>query len=315
MISVVIPIYNSESFLASCIESVLQQTHRDLELILVDDGSTDNSGKICDDYAGHDKRIQVIHQPNRGRSEARARGVLQASGEWVAFVDSDDSLPQDALEHLYAAADNDTDIVLGNGSSLGLVPCPKTMEMEEFRHLAVRGEGTIGVPWGSLYRRKLLTMTTATQQPDSLPWVFDVPRHIINGEDYLFWLRLVFLTEKPVSIVEQSVYDKGDEHTSSTFKWTADYCYELNELRRLSIPAEERAKYLADTVSDRLVNMLSVAMWTPKKEWLHSKYYEELLRDMKVVGRELNSKEKLFLALPSRQLRRLYSTISRKIRK
>ena len=84
MISVVIPIYNSESFLASCIESVLQQTHKDLELILVDDGSTDNSGKICDEYAGCDHRIQVIHQPNRGRSEARAQGVLKATGEWVA---------------------------------------------------------------------------------------------------------------------------------------------------------------------------------------------------------------------------------------
>lgn len=315
MLSVVIPIYNSETFLAACIESVLQQTYKDLELILVNDGSEDSSGHICDEYASRDKRVRVIHQPNRGRSEARACGVLEACGEWVAFVDSDDCLPQDALQSLYDVAGNDTDIVLGNGYSLGFRPCPKTMEMDEFRHLAVRGEGTIGVPWGSLYRRELLIRKTDAQQADSLPWVFDVPRHIINGEDYLFWLRLVFLTEKSVHIVEKNVYDKGDEHTSNTFKWTADYCHELNELRFLSIPAEEHRKYLSDTVSDRLANMLSVAMWTRRQEWIHSKYYEELLHDMKVVGRELNSKEKLFLALPSRQLRRLYSTISRKIRK
>ena len=116
-------------------------------------------------------------------------------------------------------------------------------------------------------------------------------------------------------LVEKNVYDKGDEHTSSTFKWTADYCYELNELRFQSIPAEQHRKFLSDTVADRLANMLSVAMWSRRKEWIHSKYYEELLRDMQVVGRELNSKEKLFLSLPSLQLRRLYSTISRKIRK
>ena len=315
MISVIIPIYNSEVFLAACIESVLEQTHKDLELVLVDDGSSDNSGKICDDYAERDSRISVVHQPNRGRSEARARGVLEASGEWVAFVDSDDQLPQDALQRLYAVADDNTDIVLGNGYSLGLLPCPTVIEMAEFRHLAVRGEGTIGVPWGSLYRQKLLVSTSSDQQNSEIPWVFDVPRHIINGEDYLFWLRLVFLTEKPVHIIEQSVYDKGEEHTSSTFKWTADYCYELNELRRLSIPAEEHRRYLSDMVSDRLVNMFSVAMWRPKQEWLHSKYYEELLDDMKVVGRELNTKERLFLTLPSRHLRRFYSFISRKIRK
>ena len=315
MISVVIPIYNSDAFLAGCIDSVLQQTHKDLDLILVDDGSSDESGHICDDYAERDQRIRVIHQSNRGRTEARARGVAEAKGEWVAFVDSDDQLPADALQHLYNAADNTTDIVLGNGYTLGLLPCPKTMDIEEFRHLAVRGEGTIGVPWGSLYRRKLLIQRTATQQADGLPWVFDVPRHIINGEDYIFWLRLVFLTEKPVHIVEQSVYDKGDEHTSSTFQWTADYCYELNELRKQSIPTGQRDAFLADTVSDRLVNMLSVAMWTRRQEWQHSKYYEELLHDMKAVGRELNSKEKLFLSLPSLQLRRLYSVISRKIRK
>lgn len=313
MISVVIPIYNSEPFLAACIESVLRQTYNELELILVDDGSTDGSGSICDDYALRDTRIMVVHQPNGGRSQARACGVMKASGEWVAFVDSDDQLPADALQLLHAAAGSDTDIVLGNGYALGLRPCPAMMAMHEFRHLAVRGEGTIGVPWGSLYRRCLLLSANGNGL-SQVPWVFDVPRHIVNGEDYLFWLRLVFLTDKPVCIVEQSVYNKGEEHTSSTFQWTADYCYELNELRMLSIPAQQHAAFLPDTVNDRLVNMMSVAMWTRRRQWHHSRYYEELLRDMRLVGRELSSKEKLFLSLPSRRLRQLYSFISRKLR-
>ena len=314
-ISVVIPVYNSSTYLADCIESVLQQTYKDFELILVDDGSNDNSGSICDDYAKRDKRIVVIHQSNCGRSEARARGVLKTSGDWVTFVDSDDRLPQDALHDLYAATDNNTDIVLGNGAALSLHPCPQKMEIEEFRHLAVRGEGTIGVPWGSLYRRELLTIRTNRQSAGCLPWVFDVPRHIINGEDYLFWLRLVFLTEKPVHIVEDNVYDKGDEHTSSTFVWTADYCYELNGLRQLSIPANQLDVDLPDIVADRLVNLFSVAMWTRRQDWKQSKYYKELLHDMKKVGRSMGTKEKLFLSLPSLRLRRLYAAISRKMRK
>ena len=97
-ISVIIPIYRSEAYLADCIESVLHQTLSDLELILVDDGSDDSSGSICDDYAKRDKRIRVIHQPNRGRTEARARGVAEAKGEWVAFVDSDDRLGSNSLK-------------------------------------------------------------------------------------------------------------------------------------------------------------------------------------------------------------------------
>lgn len=310
MVSVVIPVYNSQAYIAACIESVLQQTFDAWELILVDDGSQDDSGRICDGYVCRDSRVQVIHQPNGGRTSARARGVMAAKGEWVAFVDSDDQLPQDALERLYAATSDDTDIVLGNGQSLGLTPCPKTITMDAFRHLAVRGEGTIGVPWGSLYRKSLLTANVASQQDNSTSWVFDIPRHIVNGEDYLFWLRLVFLTDKPVHIVEESVYDKGDEHTSNSFVWTADYCYELNELRKQSIPVVLHKEYLSDMVSDRLVNMFSVATWTPKKEWAHSRYYEELNDDMKAVNRRMSLKERLFLALPSLRVRRLCSSLN-----
>ena len=311
-ISVIIPIYRSEAYLADCIESVLHQTLSDLELILVDDGSDDSSGSICDDYAKRDKRIRVIHQPNRGRTEARARGVAEAKGEWVAFVDSDDRLPQDALDSLFHAVDNNTDIVLGNGYSLGLHPCPKTMKMEEFRHLTVRGEGTIGVPWGSLYRRRLLTVIKPTEEggTSGLPWVFDMPRSIINGEDYLFWLRLVFLTDKPVCIVEKSVYEKGDEHTCRTFVWTAAYCQELNELRRLSIPASQQDEYFEDMLADRLVNLFSVAVCTKRNDWSCSAYYQDILSDLQRLKRKLPLKQRLFLLLPSRWLRQMYSKLS-----
>ena len=303
-VSVVVPVYNSEAFLTPCIESILRQSFDDLELILVDDGSQDRSGSICDDFAQRDSRVKVIHQTNRGRTEARANGVGEAKGEWVAFVDSDDCLPLDALERLTAVADDDTDIVLGNGNELPLHPCPEKIAMDEFRHLAVRGEGTIGVPWGSLYRRYLLT-----------PWVFDLPRHIMMGEDYLFWLRLVFLSEKPVHVVKENVYDKGEEHTCNTFVWTADYCYELNELRKGSIPAEKQMEYLSDMLDDRIGNMFSVAVCCRRHDWIRSAYYQDIINDLASIGRSLSLKQRLFFMLPARWLRRLYSLLSRWFRR
>lgn len=297
LISVIIPIYNSEDTIGACIESVLSQSFTDLELILVNDGSKDDSGRICDEYAVKDGRIQTVHQVNKGRTEARKVGVEHATGKWVCFVDSDDTLPVDALRDLYNATTDETDIVLGNGYSLS-PESRNTIPMSEFRHMTVRAEGTIGVPWGSIYRRKVLT-----------PYLFDLPRHIINGEDYLFWLRLVFSTERPVNIVYESVYNKGAEHTSNCFKWTADYCYELNELRESSIPSELYDEYLPDMIADRLANMFAVAVCQSRKEWRHSRYYKEILRDLKKVGSSLTIKQRIFLSIPSLRIRKMMTSL------
>lgn len=302
LISVVVPAYNAGETIAECIESIQHQQYGQWELWVVDDGSTDATGAVCDSYAASDLRVHVVHQPNKGRSAARLEGMMRAKGEWIAFVDADDKLPVDSLTLLYAAASNDVDIVLGNGYAL---PSEKRhiIPMSDFRHLAVRGEGTIGVPWGSLYRRSVLT-----------PWMMEVPRHIYNGEDYLFWLRLVFTTERPVAVVYDSVYDKGEEHTSNCFRWTADYCYELNELRKLSIPVEWHDEYLEDMLQDRLANLYSVTLYTPRSEWQRSSYYRDIMDDLRKIGKRLSLKNRLFLRLPSRSLRRLYSTLSKKLR-
>ena len=99
-ISVIIPVYNAEPFLAACLDSVLGQTHRDLEILLINDGSTDSSGAICDRYAAMDSRIQVLHQENGGVSRARNRGLELASGELISFIDSDDTMEPDMYELL-----------------------------------------------------------------------------------------------------------------------------------------------------------------------------------------------------------------------
>lgn len=113
-ISVIIPVYNVEKYLNRCIDSVLSQTFRDLELILVDDGSPDRCGEICDNYAAKDNRIKVIHKQNAGVSAARNTGIAVACGEYIMFVDSDDYIDSQMLEELLQKADADVDMVVSS---------------------------------------------------------------------------------------------------------------------------------------------------------------------------------------------------------
>ena len=114
-VSIIIPIYNVEKFLAEAIESVINQTHKNLEIILVDDGSPDNCGKIADEYAAKDDRIKVIHKPNGGLSAARNSGIEIATGDYMMFLDSDDLLTLDACElFLNKIESENADYVIGN---------------------------------------------------------------------------------------------------------------------------------------------------------------------------------------------------------
>lgn len=119
-ISVIVPVYNTEEYLPRCIDSILAQTFTDFELILINDGSTDNSGEICDEYAAKDKRIIVIHKENGGVCSARNKGIEIAQGEWIAFVDSDDIISPTYLSDFPKNKENDMElcgIVSFNGES------------------------------------------------------------------------------------------------------------------------------------------------------------------------------------------------------
>ncbi len=102
-ISIIVPVYNTEKYLSCCISNILDQTFCDFELILVNDGSTDSSGKICDEFAVTDNRIRVIHKQNGGASDARNCGIDAAQGEWIMFFDSDDCFEPDIVQKLYDA--------------------------------------------------------------------------------------------------------------------------------------------------------------------------------------------------------------------
>lgn len=114
MISIVVPVYNVEAYLADCLDSLLAQSYTDFEIVLVNDGATDSSPAICQDYAARDGRIRLIHQANGGLSAARNTGIEHARGEYLLFVDSDDLLPDGALEMLHSVAvEQNADFVAG----------------------------------------------------------------------------------------------------------------------------------------------------------------------------------------------------------
>jgi glycosyltransferase involved in cell wall biosynthesis len=113
MISIIVPVYNAEQYLKECVDSILTQSCRDLELLLIDDGSTDASAALCDAFAAADARVRTVHRENGGTSSARNEGLALARGEWIGFCDCDDYLLPGALECLLSLAAPDTQILVG----------------------------------------------------------------------------------------------------------------------------------------------------------------------------------------------------------
>ena len=119
-VSIIVPVYNIENYIRVCVESILAQTYESFELILVDDGSKDNSGILCDEYAAIDSRVKVIHKENGGVSSARNTGLQQAKGKWIMYVDGDDWIEPDMIESLIETAKaTEADLVFGDYMKYG----------------------------------------------------------------------------------------------------------------------------------------------------------------------------------------------------
>lgn len=161
MISIIVPVYNVEPYLRKCLDSILGQTYRDLEILIIDDGSTDGSGEICDEYAGKDDRIKVFHTENKGLSAARNLGLDNATGDWIGFVDSDDWIEPDMYEVLLRKAEE-------TGADVVECGCHADYTMTSYEHRAIqrtvsgidavealiRGEIRTQV-WNKIWRRHL----------------------------------------------------------------------------------------------------------------------------------------------------------------
>ena len=142
LISVIVPVYNVEKYLRESVESVLAQTYKELEIILVDDGSTDESGKICDEYASVDNRVTVIHKDNGGLSDARNTGLKYSHGKYIYFLDSDDYLKTDAIEKLVCFAERlHLQIVFFDGKNIYEIESNKHRR-DKFERLHDHGAGS-----------------------------------------------------------------------------------------------------------------------------------------------------------------------------
>lgn len=176
-ISIIIPVYNSEKYLNECIKSLLVQSYKKIQIILINDGSTDSSPDICEKYAREDGRIIYISQKNKGVSATRNAGLKAATGSYVMFVDSDDYLPADALENfLEIMHKKNVDVVVGSYSILDKKICKfislkdKTKEKNFIDFITTN---CIWAPWGKLIKKCKITN------------FFDENVHVF--EDYLFW--------------------------------------------------------------------------------------------------------------------------------
>lgn len=241
-ISVVVPAYNQEKFLGTCIRSILAQTFQAFEVCLVDDGSTDGTPALADDLAGRDSRIRVFHTGNGGATAARRTGTGHARGEWVTFLDADDTLPPDALQRFAACASADTDIVVGSFSNKRRWLC-RTCPPSRYRKRLIAGRFNIGAVGAKLFRRTLLTSS-----------VFAFPKDIVMGEDLLMNLRIAFSTHKPVRFLTGCVYNyrQHEESITHTFRNSPDYEHRYHRERERVIPPPLRAEYLRATIYRRL---------------------------------------------------------------
>lgn len=201
LISVIIPIYRSERYVRVCIDSVLTQTYRNLEIILIDDGSDDDCPDICDRYAAMDHRVVVIHQKNQGISETRNRGIESAHGQYLAFVDSDDAIAPNYIEELVKACKGyDADIVICDylviRNDFAFLPyrvdAPTIIESnDDLLRKNSLAEIRYIVPWCKLYRRTLF---------EGLRY----PAGRIHEDEFLTWR--IFLKARVVICIEQALY-------------------------------------------------------------------------------------------------------------
>ena len=302
LVGVIVPVYKVEKYIAECIESILAQTYTKLRLILVDDGTPDNAGKICDEYAKKDPRITVIHQENAGVTRARARGVEEADDcEFIMFVDGDDKLLRNALSLFYYSMDINTDIVMNINYYIDIdniysYESYKNKDIIDIQYFIKRNiylDG--GEPWGKLYRRSLFCKET-----------FNIPREVFCGEDVLMNIRLALKSKNGIRTIHEPVYFHRihDESVFYNFKHNPDYEELFRENLIKSIPQDCFAEYTNEYIGSR------VQLWRrfggnslKKPEWAGTLFHKQLKNDVKAYGFHLPYFERLLLLHTNQPLR------------
>ena len=232
-VSVILPAYNVEEYLEVCLESILEQTHSNLEIIIVDDGSTDSTGNIADDYGKKNSKINVIHKANGGVSSARNAGLRAARGEFVVFVDPDDWITKDHVEYLLHLQElNDADICLTTrlftkkGESQEEKIIEENISTEAAATLLLSPDIYVG-SYGKLYRRQWLL--------DNELWQNET---IYSGEGLHFTVKAVQYTNRITISNKKIYYYRRNVAKSATTKFNINMY--INNEHSLNIIKEER---------------------------------------------------------------------------
>lgn len=201
-ISIIIPVYNAERFLRRCLDSVQNQSYRDWECIIVDDGSKDSSPAICDEYAKTDSRFKVLHKDNGGVSKARNTGLKQASGDWVTFVDSDDELTLDALKYFTEGMERYPKVSMLRGGHRTVTPTAIGKDRQAGEWICTESHADAlkiseetwcsGFMWSTCFRKDMLE---GVQFDNSITWC----------EDHIFTYQCM-LKAKEIAFVPHVVY-------------------------------------------------------------------------------------------------------------
>ncbi|MCH5286937.1 MAG: glycosyltransferase [Christensenellaceae bacterium] len=206
LISVIVPVWNGEKYLAECVASVIHQSLQDMEIILIDDGSTDGTWPLMKRLAGEDERIRILHQENGGVSEARNAGIRMSRGCYIRFVDADDCLPPDSMRQLVEKAQEERcDLVLAAYTEVlgrrryyrDLGRCEDVVDNDEFLRRLERLSNSFyyGVLWNKLFRGDLIR-EHQVRFVSGLHW----------GEDFAFVMRYLAHAER-IGYITDSVYD------------------------------------------------------------------------------------------------------------
>lgn len=237
MISIIVPVYNAENSIESCINSILNQSYTDIELILVDDGSRDNSLKICNEKAKNDTRITVIHQENGGVSSARNNGLMVARGEYIQFVDSDDTIEHDMTETLLSMMEKSkADLVvcgynnIRNGIANTVKPKQGIYSIKDYYGFMAYWQFSpiIGSTWNKLFKKRLI---------DKENIQFEIGESY--AEDYMFNLEYLFYTNK-IIVSDKCLYNYQRDTVDSLTKVTINRQDEIWERQKKIVEVLEQ---------------------------------------------------------------------------
>lgn len=241
LISVIVPVYKVEDYIRECIESICKQSYNNLEIILVDDGSPDNSGKICDKYARMNNNIMVIHKNNEGVSAARKVGLLHASGKYVAFVDSDDYIEEDYFERLVKGIERyQSDIVCCNCVDEGSINQPNICisrescidNLNDKMKCYFDGMRFAYVIWGKIFKRELIDkvempLMRYTEDTHIMLQSLQLSKKIVlldyNGYHYRVQAESAMATSKKIDVIRDTLI---------TIRLVNDICFGMDEAYR-----------------------------------------------------------------------------------